>query len=297
MKYTILPFLTFLIFLSCTPRKKNNANLNTIESYDSLFISIDHIPIVVNDLEKVKNIFKNQLYFALKEGKTHDGIKNCFVKFQNGTYLEFISPTDSLQTIGKYYFDFLKTRQGGTAMAISIKNTDLAKKILTEKNILFSADSNKFWKTIEPENSELFFIEYTDHSWKENPTNTNHSNTSTSLNSTYYLSDDINKEAKKYKYLGFTETEKGQYLETPYILFKIGQSNLYLLDGKNSSKIHHLLNTKKLKGICGFEIKINSLQTFNQQIKHNENIKYENNKTTIYFKDYNIFMIFSENIK
>ena len=140
----------------------------------------------------------------------------------------------------------------------------------------------------------ILVFEYADKNWKESPTNTTHPNTATSLKSTYFLCDNIYEEAKKYKYFGFTEIEKGKYLETPYILFKVGQSNLYLFDGKNSNKIHNSLNSKKLQGICGFEIKVNSLQTFNKQIKQNDNIKYENNKTTIYFREYNIFMIFTE---
>lgn len=283
--------ITKKIFYDLGFLKSNNASF--VKSYH-LFNSIDHIPIAVNELEKVKDILDNQLHFTIKEGKTHEGIKNCFVKFQDGTYLEFIEPTDSSKSLGKYYTNFLKTRQGGTAMAISIKNIDLAKKMLTEKNLSFSVGGNIFWQTIEPENADFFFIEYVDPSWKENPPNTKHFNTSTSLNSTYFLCDDINEEANKCKQLGFVESGKGKYLGTPYILFTVGQSNLYLLDGKYSSKISQLLNSNKLQGICGFQIKVNSLQTFNKLIKQSKNIKYENNETTIYFKDYNIFIMFTE---
>ncbi len=261
---------------------------------NSLFNSIDHIPIVVNDLQKIKAIFQNQLHFTIKEGKVHEGIKNCFVKFQDGTYIELIEPIDTLQTIGKYYADFLKKRQGGTSLAISVSNAELVKKMLKEKSIPFTADSNKIWQTIDPENSNLFFIEYTNKNWKENATNTTHSNTAKSLTATYFLTNKIEAEIKKYKLLGFIEIGSGNYLETPYRLFKVGQSNLYLLDGKNSNKINQLLHSKKLQGICGFDIKVNSLQTFNKQIKQNKNVVFEKNSTTIYFSDYNIFMTFTE---
>jgi beta-lactamase class D len=80
---------------------------NEQQKNNSLFYnSIDHVPIVVNDLENVKEFLRGRLHFTIKEGKTHEGIKNCFVKFQDGTYLEFISPTDSLQAIGRFYKDF-----------------------------------------------------------------------------------------------------------------------------------------------------------------------------------------------
>ncbi|MBN8702188.1 MAG: VOC family protein [Bacteroidetes bacterium] len=261
---------------------------------NSLFNSIDHIPIVVNDLVKIKDIFKNQLHFTIKEGKVHEGIKNCFVKFQDGTYLEFIEPLDNSQTIGKYYANFLKTRQGGTSLAISVSNAELIKKMLKEKTMQFTADSTKIWQTIEPENADLFFIEYVNKNWKENATITTHSNTAKSLTAIYFLTNKIEVEIKKYKALGFTEIESGNYLETPYRLFKVGQSNLYLLDGKKSSKINQLLHSKKLQGICGFEIKVNSLPVFNSQIKQNKNVVFEKNSTTTYFSDYNIFITFTE---
>jgi beta-lactamase class D len=265
-----------------------------VKKVNSLFNSIDHIPIVVSDLEKVKGILKNKLYFTVKEGKVHEGIKNCFVKFQNGTYLEFTEPMDSLQAVGAYYAACLKLRQGATSLAVSITNTDLVKEMLSGKNIRFAADSNKIWQTIEPEKAGLFFIEYADKKWKENPANTTHINAAASLNAVYLLTDTINEEIKKYKYLGFTETEKGKYSDTPYELFKIGQGNLYLLDGTKSVEINQLLGSKNLQGICGFEIKVNSLQAFNKQIKGNDSVNYENNRTTVYLKSYNFFMTFIE---
>ncbi len=266
---------------------------SSIKKY-SLFNSIDHIPIVVKDLEKIKDVFQNQLHFSIKEGKVHEGIKNCFVKFSDTTYLEFIEPLDSSNTIGKYYTDFLKTRQGCTSMAISVKNAEFIKKMLSEKNIQFNMDSNTVWQIIEPKNMKLFFIEYLNKGWKENSKNTTHSNTTTSLNSTYILCDNIDKEAKEYIDLGFTENEKGEYLGAPYLLFKVGQSNLYLLDSKKSIKINQLLNTKSFQGICGFQIKVESLKTFNKLIKQNKNIKHEKNKTTVFLEDHIFFMIFTE---
>jgi beta-lactamase class D len=134
---------------------RNSTNQNHIDS--SLFTSIDHVPIVVKDLEKVKNILKNELFFTIKEGKAHAGIKNCFIKFQDGTYLEFISPTDSLQPIGRHYTNFLHTKQGATSLAISTTNARMVKQMLTEQNTQCTDDSNKVWKTIEVQAAGMFF--------------------------------------------------------------------------------------------------------------------------------------------
>lgn len=199
-----------------------------------------------------------------------------------------------MQTTGKYYDDFLKSRQGGTSLAISIPNAELVKKLLNEKNIKFTADSNRIWQTIEPENLELFFIEYEDKNWKENQINTTHSNTAIALTATYILTNNIENEGKKYKALGFNEIESGIYIETPYKLFKIGQNNLYLLDGTKSNRINQYFYSKNPQGICGFPIRVGSHQTLNNFIKQKENIKYGNDKTTIYFKEYNLFLLFTE---
>lgn len=260
----------------------------------SLFSAIDHIPIVVNNLENVKDIFNNQLHFTIKDGKTHEGIKNCFLKFQDGTYLEFIEPLDSLHTIGKYYSTFLKKRQGGTSLAISITNAESVKKMLNEKHFQFTADSNRIWETIEPKNFDLFFIEYTNKNWKEKAINTTHLNSANSQNATYILTDNFEAEIKKYKVLGFDEIETGMYFETPFKLFKIGNSNLYLLDGTKSKKINQLLNNEILQGICGFEIKVSSLKAFNRLIYQKENITKEKDRTIIIFKEYNLFLLFKE---
>ena len=261
---------------------------------NALFKSIDHVPIVVNDLNKIKDIFQNKLHFTIKDGKVHEGIKNCFVKFQDGTYLEFIEPIDGTYSIGKHYQNFLKTRQGGTYLAISIDKTELAKNLLNEKNIAFNADSNKIWQTIEPENFDLFFIKYADSNWKESSKNTTHRNTANSLKATYILSKNLVEEEKKYQSLGFKESQKGDFLNTSYKHYKIGQSSLYLMENNKSRQLNQLLETNKLQGICGFEIKVNSLETFNNQVGKIGNAIFEKSKTTVYFKDYNFFLIISE---
>lgn len=234
------------------------------------------------------------MHFTIKEGKTHEGIKNCFVKFQDRTYLEFIEPIDSTQTIGKYYADFLKTRQGGTSLAISVTNAELVKKMLNEKNIQYNVDRNRVWQTIEPKDFELFCIDYSDKNWKESVTNTTHSNTANSLNTAYIVTDNFEAEIKKYETLGFNEAGIGIYFETPYKHFKIGHTNLYILDGTKSNKINQLLNNENLQGICGFEIKVSSLKAFNSLTNQKLNIKYESNRTTIYFKEYNLILTFIE---
>lgn len=62
-------------------------------------VRIDHIPLVVHDLEDVAAAYR-RLGFTFKPGRVHaDGIRNVHVKFANGTGIELITavaPTDDL---------------------------------------------------------------------------------------------------------------------------------------------------------------------------------------------------------
>lgn len=280
--------LITVLFLTCFLRIANG------QTQISNFNSIDHIPIVVKHLDNFKKVLSELLYFKVKEGKEHEGIKNCFIKFEDGSYLEFTTPIDSIHTIGKYYTDFLKNKQGGTSLAISIKNSDVLIDYFNTKSIPYKIDSNRVWKTIEPKEVDLFFIEYIDKKWKESKTNTTHLNTALSLKSTYILSSNVGLDIKKYKSFGFIEMEKGNFLGIPSKHLVIGQSNLYLLDSSKSKTIRQSLNKQNLIGICGFEIKTKSLNTLNKLLKKTEGIIIEKRQTIIYLQDLSSFFVFTE---
>lgn len=264
------------------------------QTQNSNFISIDHIPIAVKNLDNLKKVLSELLHFNVKEGKEHEGIKNCFIKFQDGTYLEFTTPIDSLQTIGKYYADFLKNRQGGTSLAISIKSSDTLINYLDTKSISYKIDSNRIWKTLEPKGIDLFFIDYSDKQWKDSKTNTTHWNTARSLESVYILSPNIDVDVKKYKSFGFSELKNGNFLNIPYRHLMIGHSNLYLLYTSKSNKIEQSLNKQSLTGICGFEIKTKSLSALNKLLQKAEKVTIEKKQTIIYLQDLNLFFVFTE---
>lgn len=120
-------------------------------------ISINHVPIVVANLPQVKTVFTD-LGFKVKNGREHEGINNCFIKFQDGTYLEFVEPINDKFSIGKYYTDFLKKKQGATALAVDVQHTAAAKNFLDKQHIRYTTDSNSVWQTIDPKikDTEIF---------------------------------------------------------------------------------------------------------------------------------------------
>jgi len=263
------------------------------QTTNSHFISIDHVPVAVKNLTAVKKLL-TALHFTIKEGKEHEGIKNCFIKFPDGTYLEFTSPVDSVQPTSRYYTEFLKNRQGGTSLAISTDNADSLENFLTASAVPYTTDSNRIWKTVEPKGLDLFFIAYVDKQWKDSKTNTTHGNTARSLASVYMLSPNVDADVKKYTGMGFKELKNTQFLQVPHKHLQIGRSNLYLLESAASKKITQSFSTPATTGICGFEIKTRSLKTFNKLLANYEKRETGKHHTIIYLNDINLFFIFTE---
>jgi hypothetical protein len=260
------------------------------------FIAIDHVPIVVKDLDNIKRILADTFHFHIKEGKEHEGIKNSFIKFQDGTYLEFTTPIDTFHAIGNYYAAALKRRQGGTQSAVSVANANTLMQFLTLKHVAFEVDSNRIWTTISPKGADVFFIDYLNKNWKDAAINTSHPNTALSLTSIYLLSNNLNSDVNAYKLLGFKQGINGAYLNIPYVQLVIGRSKLYLLDATKSEKLTTTFKVPHLNGICGFEIKVRSLASLNKLLIKTKNTVIEKDKTICFLKDYNIFFVFVQKI-
>lgn len=280
--------LAIAAFLSCFIGTTNG------QTMESQVVSIDHVPIVVKDLDQLTKILSESFQFKVKEGREHAGIKNCFIKFRDGTYLEFVTPVDTLQAMGKYYARFLKNRSGATALAIAVNHSDSVIHYLNEKSISHTVDSNRIWKTIEPLNSDLFFIDYSDKQWKDSEINTTHPNTAISLKSTYMLSLHPEEDANRYQTYGFKVLENGTFQSIPSKHLMIGNSHLYLLAERRSTHNNESIQEQSSSGICGFEIRVSSLDELNQHLQKTENVQVEEKQTIVYLTDIKLFLVFTE---
>jgi len=75
-------------------------------------IGMDHIPIVVKNLDSAAYLYKT-LGFSLKKGKPHlNGIVNQHVKFPNGTELELITAHDAKDSLTTEYLSHLREGEG-----------------------------------------------------------------------------------------------------------------------------------------------------------------------------------------
>jgi hypothetical protein len=106
------------------------------------------------------------------------------------------------------------------------------------------------------------------------------------------LTDDIDREINKYKVLGISKTENGHYLGMAYKSIKIGKNHVYFLEKIKSGVLNTHLTTPNISGICGFQIKVNSLKTLNKASKQKKHIKIEWGKSIVFLHEYNMFLEF-----
>jgi len=77
-----------------------------------LVVGLDHIPVVVADLEKAEADFR-AMGFAIKPGRVHpDGIRNVHVKFPDGTEIELITAPAAVDALTAEYRAKLRTGEG-----------------------------------------------------------------------------------------------------------------------------------------------------------------------------------------
>jgi len=285
----MLKLCLFLLLLPLFSTAQNNRLTAT---------RIDHVPIVVKDIDAVKRLLADTLGFTVKEGRHHEGIYNCFTKFADGTYLEFVTPEDTSYQIGKFYNKFLQVRQGATAMAIAVNNADSAANRLQQQIIPFTRSANPVWKTIMPGGAYgLFFIEYADKNWKDTKTNTTHANTSKKLLHVSYATNNIDEAIELYRKLGFSNIVKIARHSSVSAIVAIGSNKLTLIHAtEKSSDVYNFVQQFK-EGIDGITIQVENINKLKTRLAANkvETINTGNEKSILLFlKHYNLFIQFTE---
>lgn len=96
----------------------------------ALVIGIDHIPVVVTNLEQAEADYR-QLGFSIKPGRPHaDGIRNAHVKFPDGTEIELITAPAVVDALTTEYRAKMKTGDGPVYFGLYAPNrTTLAAKL------------------------------------------------------------------------------------------------------------------------------------------------------------------------
>jgi hypothetical protein len=86
--------------------------ISVAQAQGPLVSGLDHIPVVVSDLDKAQADFR-RLGFSIKPGRFHeDGIRNAHVKFPDGTEIELITATRAEDDLTSEYLAKMKRGDG-----------------------------------------------------------------------------------------------------------------------------------------------------------------------------------------
>jgi hypothetical protein len=89
-------------------------------SSQPLVQGLDHIPLVVRDLDRAAQDFE-AIGFVLKPGRPHaNGLRNVHAKFADGTELELISPSVPVDELSHRYVEWLKQGDGPIALGLFV---------------------------------------------------------------------------------------------------------------------------------------------------------------------------------
>ncbi len=88
------------------------ASASAAQTPRQLVVGLDHIPVVVADLQKAEADFR-AMGFAIKSGHVHpDGIRNVHVKFPDGTEIELITAPAAVDALTAEYRAKLRSGEG-----------------------------------------------------------------------------------------------------------------------------------------------------------------------------------------
>jgi hypothetical protein len=106
-----------------------------------LLVGMDHIPLVVRDLEQAQADFQ-ALGFAIKPGRFHpDGIRNAHVKFPDGTEIELITAPAATDALTSEYRAMLETGEGPVYFGLYAPDPAVLSARLAASGLVASGDS------------------------------------------------------------------------------------------------------------------------------------------------------------
>jgi len=271
----LIKHFSLLLFLILWISPYIDFSQSKINSQD---VTIDHIPIAFSDLSKLKSILVDDLQFTLKEGTEHQGIKNCFIKFKDGTYLEFVSPIDTITRLGRLYSKKLEAEQLAYFIALKVTSKEHIISKLTLNSIPYTFETNRFWEIITFENQSLFFIKYLNSNWKENERFTNHPNGSIGLKTIWLSSKKSKNELSLLQKFGNDVNEQYE--------LEIGNQSIHFHSVFDSLLVQEFQ--------FGISIQVNSLNDLEKRVSENLLTKTSNDALLFTNKSLPFFIEFVE---
>lgn len=163
----------------------------SVKAREPVTLGLDHIPVVVRDLERATATFR-ALGFSLKPGREHgDGIRNAHVKFPNGSGLELLTvaaPTaQKVDDLSRHYLDLIRAGDGPAFMSLHARNTASLRTALGEAGYRFHADGGS--TELERPDLTYLFVVRDNRSPTDRPEHFAHTNGATALSAVWVASE------------------------------------------------------------------------------------------------------------
>jgi len=187
---------------------------------------LSHVPVAVQNLSAAENDFK-KLGFTLKPGRSHsDGIRNSHLKFEDGTEIELITASNSVDAITASYVDYLKRGDGPAFMALYAPNMSAVANALDRWSLRYEATDGLVSFPDDATTPEVFFAGL-NYSPTDKPAYFKHANGAQSLMAVWLAGGDLSAEQELLGRLGASESSERLDLPSAVIAkamrFKLGE--------------------------------------------------------------------------
>ncbi len=248
---------------------------------------IDHLVILVRDLDAAENTFRTLLGFKVKrQGKFPEGFENSSIAFKDRGYLELVGIYDQAKAAQTEVAEFLRRHEGADGMGLHVSSARQTASFLQSRGFQVEGPASmdyipegekepqQFWLTVsfkEPvvPGGTFFFIEYNEKAIEEvrkkNPKaadNAEHANTAQKIKSVWVAVKDLQAAVKAYEALGFTA---GRQVDFPQLgatgrEIAAGGGAILLLQAHGSDSRVASFLTSRGEGIMGVSIQVDRLE-------------------------------------
>ena len=204
------------IVLEATPRAPPASN--------GALIGIDHIPLVVKDLDRATRTYQ-RLGFAIKPGRFHaDGIRNAHVKYPDGAGIELITADQANDALTRQYLGLLSAGEGPAFVSFHVADLAPVTERLGRSGLDYS-EHDGLLDLRAPALEWLFLFAGTNQSPTDRPENFAHPNTADATSAVWIAVSDATPLVAFFTSLGAQIEHKQVFVPEPRLATVVQSAN------------------------------------------------------------------------
>ena len=222
--------------------------LSSARAQGPLVSGIDHIPVVVRDLDKAQADFR-AMGFAIKPGRFHaDGIQNAHVKFPDGTEIELITATRATDELTSEYLAKMHRADGPIYFGLYAPDQDAVAAKLKDLRIAVQKDNGAF---TFPATSPLhaLFLGQRNKTPTDKPEHFAHPNSATRLSGLWVRDSPELRQVLKGLRVPIARSSSCGVLGTASGMWRLPEGDLYLVPSDSANVLAARVEVRKLSTV------------------------------------------------